>query len=129
MKAIMLSLVVLVSSTCLAQDKAKTTYDNGAVKSEYVQKNGMVAVTNYYEDGAVKETGFFKDGIPEGKWESYALNGAKTAELNYANGQRHGEFRVWDQFDNAYIEMEYNHGKVVSANRYLKQADFAVKDK
>jgi antitoxin component YwqK of YwqJK toxin-antitoxin module len=129
MKAFMLSLVVLAGSTCFAQNKAKTSYDNGAVKSEYVKKGELVAITNYYESGEVKEEGFFKDGIPEGKWETFSKEGAKTAELTYVEGQRHGEFRVWDEFDNAYIEMRYDHGKVVSANRYLKQTEFAIKDK
>ncbi|MBI1289369.1 MAG: hypothetical protein GC178_17520 [Flavobacteriales bacterium] len=130
MKALMLSMVVLVGSTCFAQNKAKTTYDDGAVKSEYVKKkDGLVAVTNYYENGAVKETGFFKDGVPTGKWQTFDKGGSKTAELTYVDGQRDGEFRVWDEFDNAYIEMRYDHGKVVSANRYLKQTEFAVKDK
>lgn len=129
MKAFMLSLVVLVGSTCFAQNKAKTTYEDGTVKSEYTKRGELVAVTNYYENGDVKETGYFKDGIPEGKWETYAKDGSKTAELSYVDGQRHGEFRVWDEFDNAYIEMRYNHGKVVSANRYLKQTEFAAKDK
>lgn len=129
MKALMLSLVVLAGSTCFAQSTVKTNYENGSVKSEYVQKGELVAVTNYYESGAVKETGYYKNEIPEGKWESFAEDGSKTAEISYQNGKRHGEFRVWDQYDNAYIEMKYANGEVINANRYLKQTEFAVKDK
>jgi antitoxin component YwqK of YwqJK toxin-antitoxin module len=129
MKTLMLSLVVLASSTCFAQNKVKTSYDNGSVKSEYVQIGELVAVTNYYENGAVKETGFFKNESPEGKWETFSQDGIKTAELSYTNGKRNGEFRVWDEFSNAYVEMKYANGEVITANRYVKQTEFAAKDK
>lgn len=129
MKVLVMNLMMLVSVVAVAQNKAKTTYEDGSVKSEYVKKGELVAVTNYYENGSVRETGFFKDGIPDGKWERFGADGVKMAELTYSDGQRHGEFRVWDRYENAYIEMKYNHGEVVSANRYLKQTDFAVKDK
>ncbi len=129
MKELMMIVAVLAGSTCMAQNKVKTTYDNGSVKSEYVMKGELVAVTNYYETGEVKETGFFKNDAPEGKWETYAKDGSKTAELNYTNGKRNGEFRVWDEFSNAYIEMKYANGEVITANRYLKQTEFAAKDK
>lgn len=121
-----MSLVVLVGSTCYAQNTAKTKYESGKVKSEYVQKSGLVAVTNYYETGEVKETGFFKDEIPEGKWETFAKDGSKTAELTYKDGKRHGEFRVWDKFANAYLEVQYANGEIVKANRYLKETEFAA---
>jgi len=124
-----MSLVVLVGSTCYAQNTAKTKYESGKVKSEYVQKDGLVAVTNYYETGEVKETGFFKDEIAEGKWETFAKDGSKTAELTYKDGKRHGEFRVWDDFTNAYIEMKYANGEIISANRYVKETEFAAKNK
>lgn len=127
MKAMMLSLVLLAGSACFAQNTAKTAYESGAVKSEFVQKNGLVAVTNYYESGAIKETGSFKNGVPEGKWETFSESGTKTAELSYVNGKRHGELRVWDEFSHAYIEMKYANGEVITANRYVKEADFASK--
>lgn len=128
MKAMMLSILVLGSSICFAQSKANTTYPDGSVKSEYTQKGELVAVTSYYESGEVKETGFFKNEIPDGKWETFAENGSKTAEINYLNGKRHGEFRVWDEFAGAYIEMKYANGEVINANRYVKQSDFAVRN-
>jgi antitoxin component YwqK of YwqJK toxin-antitoxin module len=129
MKAVVLSLFVLASTSCFAQNTVKTNYDNGQAKSEYVQQGELVAVTNYYQSGEVKETGFFKNDIPEGKWETFAKNGSKTAELSYANGKRHGEFRVWDEFSNAYIEMKYANDEVITANRYVREEQFAAKDK
>jgi antitoxin component YwqK of YwqJK toxin-antitoxin module len=129
MKAMILSLVVFVSATCAAQNTVKTTYEDGTVKSEYVKQGKLVSVTNYHENGSVKETGFFKDGVPEGKWITYAVTGEKTAELTYVNGKRHGEFRVWDDFANAYVEVHYANGDIITADRYLKEADFAVKNR
>jgi antitoxin component YwqK of YwqJK toxin-antitoxin module len=129
MKAAVLSLVVLVSTTCVAQNTVKTSYEDGTLKSEYVKKgHDLVAVTNYYKSGAVKETGFFKNEIPDGQWVTYSENGAKTAELSYVDGKRHGEFRVWDEYSNAYMEIHYAKGKIITANRYVKETDFAAKD-
>ena len=121
-----LMIAVLVSSVSLGQT---IIYDNGAVKSEYKQAGDLVAVTHYYESGAIKETGFFKNEIPEGKWETFAENGTKTAELNYQDGKRHGEFRVWDEFASTYTEMNYANGDVIVANKYVKHQDFASKEK
>ncbi|MFM1874764.1 MAG: hypothetical protein RL266_501 [Bacteroidota bacterium] len=129
MKAMVLSLMVFVSATSVAQNTVKTTYEDGTVKSEYVKQGKLVAVTNFYENGAVKETGFFQDGVPEGKWITYATNGQKTAELNYVNGKRHGEFRVWDDFANAYVEVHYANGAIITADRYVKETEFASKDR
>ncbi|MCF8465693.1 MAG: hypothetical protein K9G41_12675 [Flavobacteriales bacterium] len=129
MKALMLSLVVLAGSTCFAQNKVKTSYEDGSVKSEFIQMGELVAIVNYHENGTIKETGFFKNDIPEGKWETFSKDGVKTAELSYSNGKRHGEFRVWDEFSNAYIEMKYANGEVITANRYVREADFAAKGK
>lgn len=121
-----LMIAVLVSSVSLGQT---INYTNGAVKSEYKQAGDLVAVTHYYESGAIKETGFFKNEIPEGKWETFAENGTKTAELNYQDGKRHGEFRVWDEFASTYTEMNYANGDVIVANKYVKHQDFASKEK
>lgn len=129
MKTVAAILMVLSWSVSFGQDMTKTTYDNGNVRSEYKQANGRVAVTNFYEDGSIKETGYFKNGVPDGKWETFAQDGSKTAELNYKDGKRHGEFRSWDPYTNAYIEMQYANGEVLLANRYLKEAHFAAKDK
>ena len=129
MKAVVLSLFVLASTSCIAQNTVKTNYEDGSLKSEYVESGELVAVTNYYESGEVRETGFFNNDIPDGKWETFSKDGSKTAELSYANGKRHGEFRVWDEFSSAYIEMKYANGEVITANRYLKQTDFAAKNK
>jgi antitoxin component YwqK of YwqJK toxin-antitoxin module len=130
MKAAVLSLIVFMSTTCVAQNTVKTSYEDGTLKSEYVQKgNDLVAVTHYYKSGAVKETGFFKNETPEGQWITYSENGAKTAELSYADGKRHGEFRVWDEFANAYLEIHYANGEIITADRYVKETEFAAKDR
>ena len=122
----MVMVVIFATSFSFAQT---VSYDNGAVKSEYKQAGDLVAVTHYYESGAVKETGFFMNEIPEGKWETFAENGAKTAELNYQDGKRHGEFRVWDEFASTYTEMHYANGDVVIGNKWVKQIDFASTEK
>ena len=130
MRAVVLSLMFLASTFCSAQNTVKTNYEDGTLKSEFVNcSNDLVAVTNYYKSGEVKETGYFKDGVPEGKWITYSEDGSKTAELSYSNGKRHGEFRAWDEFANAYIEIHYANGEIITADRYVKETQFAAKDR
>ncbi len=123
---IMLVVAVLVGSMSFAQT---VNHENGATKSEYKQQGDLVAVTHCYESGAVKETGFFKNEIPDGKWETFSEDGTKTAEINYQDGKRHGEFRVWDEFANSYTEMHYANGEVILANKWVKETNFASKAK
>ena len=114
---------------CQAQSVSEVMYETGELKSSYFQENGLVKVTHFYTNGVVKETGFFKNGIPEGKWESFAESGKKTAELSYKDGKRHGEFRGWDVYADTYTEMHYSNGKVLDANKWIKTGDFAAVEK
>lgn len=129
MKAAVLSLAMFVGVSCFAQSTVQTTFEDGTLKSEYVKVDkNTFAVTNFYRSGEVRETGFFKNEIPDGKWVTYAKDGSKTAELSYARGKRHGEFRVWDAFAKAYIEIDYVNGEIIRADRYVKETEFAAKD-
>lgn len=125
MKAIIIALCVMVSFGTEAQNTANAPENS----STYVKEGKRVRVTHYHANGQVSETGYFLNGTPDGKWETYAENGVKTAELNYRNGKRHGEFRVWDAYTDSYIEMQYADGDVLAANRYVKEAGFASTDK
>lgn len=125
MRKLLTSVLMFATVAVFAQNKQTVNYETGEVKSVYKQANELVMVTHYYKDGTVKETGFFKNGVPEGEWVSYAQNGDKTAELNYQNGKRHGEFRVWDSFTGAYMEMGYADGELIKANKWVKAQDFA----
>lgn len=125
MKAIVLSLGLLISFGTEAQNTVKQPASSNDVKSTYVEQGNRVKVTHYHQNGAVRETGFFKNEVPDGKWETFSENGTKTSEINYRNGARHGEFRVWDNFSDSYMEVNYADGKMVSANRWVKEAGFA----
>ena len=47
---------LMMSSALVAQSpSAKEYFENGAVKSEYVQAGKQIQVIHYYENGAVKE--------------------------------------------------------------------------
>ena len=120
---------MIMSSALVAQSPTvKEYYDNGKVRSEYVQAGKQVQVVHYYENGNIREKGFFKNGTPDGKWEAFDADGKKVAELNYHNGKRHGEFRSWDAYAYTYVEVEYRNGEMLSANKYLKDRDFAIKN-
>jgi antitoxin component YwqK of YwqJK toxin-antitoxin module len=128
MKAIIISLGLLVSLSTDAQNTVIVANDQNT-SSSYVQDGRHIRVTHYHTNGVVRETGTFLNNVPDGKWETFAENGTKTAELNYRDGKRHGEFRVWDTFSDSYIEMQYADGEVLAANRYVKEAGFASTEK
>lgn len=121
MKAIIIALGLFVSFGTEAQNTPEPT----AKQSTYVQHGNRIQVTHFHANGNVKETGYFLNDVPDGRWESFNENGVKTAEINYRNGKRHGEFRTWDSFTDSYLEVQYAEGAVVNANRYVKEAGFA----
>ncbi|MCF8257185.1 MAG: hypothetical protein K9J06_06510 [Flavobacteriales bacterium] len=122
MRALIIAFGLLVSFGTEAQNTLTASSENN---STYVQEGKHIRVTHYFTNGSVRETGCFLNNIPDGKWETFAENGEKTAEINYINGKRHGEFRIWDTYSDSYLEMQYADGAVVSANRYVKEAGFA----
>ena len=129
MRKLLTGMLMFVTVAVFAQNKQTVNYESGEVKSVYEQADELVKVTNYYKDGTVKETGFFKDGIPDGKWQTFSAEGQKTAELNYKNGQRHGEFRSWDHFAHTYVEMHFANGEALQADKWIKEEKFASIDK
>ncbi len=127
MKAIIISLGLLISFGTEAQNTLKQeSGDNGAPKSAYVQEGNRIHVIHFHLNGEVRESGYFRNDVPDGKWETFAENGEKTAEINYKHGKRHGEFRTWDAFSDSYLEMQYADGAVISANRWVKESGFAA---
>ncbi len=122
MKATLIALALFVSFGTEAQNTLAASTDNAPV---YEQAGKRIKVTHFHANGAVREVGYFLNSVPDGKWETFADNGVKTAEMNYRNGKRHGEFRTWDAFSDSYLEMHYADGAVVAANRYVKEAGFA----
>jgi len=122
MKTIIIAMCLLVSFGTEAQNTLTSSTDNNSV---YVQEGKRFHVTHYHANGNVRETGYFLNSIPDGKWETFAETGEKTAEINYRNGKRHGEFRTWDTFTDSYLELQYAEGALVTANRYVKESGFA----
>lgn len=124
MKAFIIILGLLVSFGSEAQNTEAT-----AIPSTHVKEGKRVKVTHYHDNGAVRETGYFLNGTPDGQWETFDRNGMKTAELNYRDGKRHGEFRMWDSFADTYIELQYAEGALVNGNKWVKEAGFAASNK
>ena len=125
MRRLMLCVLMFSTASAFAQNQQTVNFESGEVKSIYEKNGEQVQVTHFYENGIVKETGFFKDGVPEGKWVSYSPEGEKTAELNYKDGKRHGEFRSWDLYANTYTELHYAKGEVIQADKWVKDQNFA----
>lgn len=125
MKAIIISLGLLMSLSTEAQNTMNEAIDKGTT-STYVQEGKYIRVMHFHANGTVRETGVFLNNVPDGKWETFAENGDKTAEINYKDGKRHGEFRTWDAYTDSYLEVQYAKGATMSANRWVKEAGFAA---
>lgn len=126
MKTIAIISMLFLSSISFGQGTLNST-DEKDSSTEYREDGKRIEVIRYHENGTVKETGFFKkDGTVDGTWRTFDEDGTKLSELTYVNGKRHGELRVWNPFGNTYLEVHYENDRMLSADRYVKEQEFAA---
>jgi|GEM_PF-6454186 len=113
-------LLLLASATIAvaqAADKGKTVYTE--------QADGSVKVLRMHDNGQVAEEGTYLNGRPEGRWQTWDIDGNKTAEINYREGKRHGEFRTYDRNNGIVTELAYTNGHLMSTDRWRRDSNFA----
>ena len=81
--------------------KQESYYASGQVSGEIVYRSGeKISLRNWYpaEGGKrqLAETGSFKNGKKHGSWRKYTRDGVLVEDLNYVNGELHGESRYFD---------------------------------
>lgn len=86
--------------------------------------NDVLKVTYYYEDGSVSQIGTFKDNKRHGEWISYNLQGEKTAQAEYTNGEKSGKWFFWN--GNQLREVDYNNNAVVAVNTWINENPVAT---
>lgn len=74
-------------------------YGKLIINQEYKsgKKNG--AFVEYYTDGNKKVAGSYLMNLPNNEWTWYDLKEAKTRQINFKNGLKDGDFRVWKDTD------------------------------
>lgn len=129
MKTLASTALITLSAIVFSQAQnlpATEFHADGKVKCSYEKVDAQsVRMTRFHENGAVAEQGQYRNGKPDGRWQTWEVDGAKTSEINYQNGVRDGEFRVYDRANGTVTEIVYAAGKPTSANKWMKDSNFA----
>jgi antitoxin component YwqK of YwqJK toxin-antitoxin module len=115
MKKLMLMAALMLGVVATAQEVQPT------VKT---LSNDLVEVTYYYSNGEVSQIGTFKDNKRHGEWTSFSMEGKKTAEAEYQNGQKTGKWFFWS--DNKLTEVDYSNNMVVAVNTWTNKNPVAT---
>lgn len=83
---------VIKAQTTKPNGYNKFYYDNGALSSEGLMKDGKPDGywKNYYKNGKVKTEGNRKDFLLDSIWKFYSENGRITKTISYQEGKRNG---------------------------------------
>lgn len=117
MKNLFVLIFALMGFGLFAQVKEVHTYfDNGMIKSTYRYNNTRnYEVFNFYPSGKLMESGRFAGGKMDGAWISYAENGIRTGEAFYKNGEKSGEWKIYDESGMIRYKINYDANRIVSA--------------
>ena len=99
---VVLLIVCLFSVVSFAQD---------VKKPKYKVKGDLVQTTLYHDNGAIAQTGFYTtEGKLHGEWNSFDVNGNKTATAFYNEGMKTGTWMFFQ--DNEKKEVRYTNSKI-----------------
>ena len=73
------------------------------------RKTGRVCICDMW--GRMRCEVEYKDGERHGEWSLWYKNGRKMFERHYKDGMKHGWFRAWDVNGQIRVEREYKDGK------------------
>jgi antitoxin component YwqK of YwqJK toxin-antitoxin module len=99
----------LVLGFSMSAQKAIYTDLDGDGVIEYVLKDN---------NGDVLESGFYYQQKKVKTWVSYYSNGSKQVVGRFKNGQRHGNWFMYDEKGLVIFEISYKNGKKVSASQH-----------
>lgn len=66
----------------------------------------------------IYKKGIYTKDNKDGKWIQYNANGKIEVTSNYKNGDLHGEWIFWNQFNKPREKKEFNYGKLLKLNVY-----------
>ena len=89
------------------------------VTPKYKVKGDLIEATLYHDNGAVAQTGFYTvDGKLQGEWNSFNLEGDKTATAFYNNGQKVGTWTFYQ--GESFKKVTYSNAKITEVNTWQK---------
>ncbi len=111
---------VLISVFANGQNRELSTFfDNGNIKSRYEYTSTQTySFSNYYQSGKLMETGSFMNGKLDGPWFTYNEAGFKTAEAFYKEGEKIGEWKIFDELGALRYKITYDSKKIVKASNF-----------
>ena len=123
MKIVQLIMLVMISISANGQNRELSTFfDNGNIKSRYEYTSTQTySFSNYYQSGKLMETGSFLDGKLDGTWLTFNEAGFKTAEAFYKEGEKIGEWKIFDELGALRYKITYDSRKIVKASNFDSQ--------
>lgn len=116
MKKILFLCALFVGVLAMAQD-VKPQFDK--------QEDGTIKATYFYSNGEVAQVGTFnKDNERHGEWISYNLEGQKTAQAEYQNGEKAGKWFFWN--NEQLTEVDYSNNAIVAVNTWVNKNPVAT---
>jgi antitoxin component YwqK of YwqJK toxin-antitoxin module len=120
MKIVQLIMLVMISISANGQNRELSMFfDNGNIKSRYEYTSTQTySFKNYYQSGKLMETGSFLDGKLDGTWLTFNEAGFKTAEAFYKEGEKIGEWKIFDELGALRYKITYDSKKIVKASNF-----------
>lgn len=101
MKAYILTLVLLFSSSVIAQNET-------GLKTVMQKEGKLTKVSVFHENGQLAQEGYLKNNLLHGKWIKYSTEGKLVCVGNYIRGKRNGTWLFWDKNDLTEVEFKNN---------------------
>ncbi len=120
MKIMQLIMLALISISANGQNRELSTFfDNGSIKSRYEYTSSQTYSFSYYfQSGKLMETGSFLNGKLNGTWLTFNEAGFKTAEAFYKEGEKIGEWKIFDELGALRYKITYDSKKIVKASNF-----------
>jgi len=118
MNIVYLTLFILLSNDCLAQDEyVARSWPNGNPMVVYFLSTGTSNIEKeqvFYEDGTMDYEGNYLDGVEHGYWSYYWENGNLKSKEFYEFGLEEGTMYDYDKNGNESIKYVYSKGILIS---------------
>lgn len=106
----LITLTILILSSCNQQRVEKYYYPNGKIQME-IEKKGKVnhgRFISYYKNGKKEMELDYVNGIEEGSYRKYMYKGTVLESGNYVQGKREGVFQFYDDFERLIKKATYH---------------------
>lgn len=104
------------------------TYAQDKKEPKLEKKGDITLVTYYHDNGEISQKGMFNaEGNVHGEWKMYDAKGNKIALGSYDNGKKVGKWFFWQ--DDSLKEVDYIDSRIVNVNQWDNKTKVAVNNK